>query len=268
MVPKHQLSDFGHHENSEVDFWDLMQREQVDFCIDLEWPFFYGSPAWHKSNTVLDIGCGFGYYLAKIAERFPGKQYAGYDISEEFIDIARRRFETENVKFDVGDAHAVKGQFDFILARLVFQHLPDPEHVLKSIADSVTPGGHLLIVDARDAWRYYYPELPRFMEFFRAFVDSQKIQSLNRDFVHRLPENAEKYSEWHLANAWEVVIPSTTPGNLKRFQTIYGELFHFIEETETVDVDYEALRAEWADWCSRPDAYTHAGLSIVLLQKK
>lgn len=267
MSPKHELSDFGKHENHEVRRWDTLQRLQTDFCIDLEWPYFYQSPAWHQARSVLDIGCGNGYYLGKLAERFPGKSYTGYDISEEFIAIARKEFDGDGIKFGVGDAHAVDGRFDFILARLVFQHLPDPEHVLKSIAGSVTDDGHLLIIDSRDVWRYYYPALPRFMEFFAAFIDAQKHRSLNRDFVRQLSGNIENYPEWKLKGAWEVVIPSTIPGNLDRFRTIYGEVIRFVEESETLDIDYKALHEEWDAWCNDPNAYTHAGLSIVLLQK-
>lgn len=268
MVPKHELSDFGKHENSEVERWDLMQRLQVDFCIDLEWPFYYQSEAWHKASSVLDIGCGNGYYVGKLAERFPDKNYTGYDISEEFIAIARDELGSDKINFGVGDAHAVEGKYDFILARLVFQHLPDPENVLKSIAESLNPGGHLLIVDSRDVWRYYYPACPRFMEFFKAFIDSQLDRSLNRDFVRTLAGNIPDYPQWGLGGAWEVVIPSTTPGNLERFQRIYGEVIQFVEESETVDIDFKALHEEWDSWCNNPDAYTHAGLSIVLLQKQ
>ncbi len=267
MAAKHELSDFGKHENSEVARWDLLQRLQADFCIDLEWPFYYQSPAWHKANSVLDIGCGNGYYLGKLSERFPDKAYTGYDISEEFIGLARKEFGGDKISFGVGDAHAVEGQFDFILARLVFQHLSDPEHVLKSIAASVNPGGHLLIVDSRDVWRYYHPELPRFMAFFDAFIESQRDRKLNRDFVRQLPGKIGTYPQWSLEGSWEVVIPSTTPGNLERFQTIYGEVISFVEESETVDIDFKALHEEWEAWCKHPEAYTHAGLSIVLLQK-
>ena len=267
MAAKHELSDFGRHEDSEVARWDLLQRLQTDFCIDLEWPYFYQSDDWHKARSVLDIGCGNGYYLAQIASRFPDKEYTGYDISEDFIEIARRDFDSRGIKFGVGDAHAVEGKYDFILARLVFQHLPDPENVLRSIAGSLNEGGHLLIVDSRDVWRYYYPELPRFMEFFRAFIDSQKDRSLNRDFIRQLAGQIGDYPQWHLDGAWEVVIPSTMPGNLERFQTIYGEVMKFVEESEKIDLDYNALHKEWDDWCKHPDAYTHAGLSIVLLQK-
>lgn len=267
MVPKHQLSDFGEHENSEVERWDLLQRLQTDFCIDLEWPYFYQSEAWHAARTVLDIGCGNGYYIAKIAERFPDKDFTGYDISDEFIQLARRRYESDTIRFDVGDAHAVEGKFDFILARLVFQHLADPEHVLSSIAASLNPNGHLLIIDSRDVWRYYYPPTPRFMEFFEAFIASQSDRSLNRDFVRQLAGQISDYPQWKLGGAWEVVIPSTIPGNLERFQRIYGEVIQFVEESETVELDFKALHDEWDKWCTRSDAYTHAGLSIVLLQK-
>lgn len=268
MAAKHQLSDFGKHENSEVARWDLLQRLQADFCMDLEWPYYYQEPGWHAAKTMLDIGCGNGYYLGKLAERFPDKAYTGYDISKEFIEIARERHDPDRIKFGIGDAHAVKGQYDFILARLVFQHLPDPEHVLKSIAKSVSPGGYLLIVDSRDVWRYYYPPLPRFMEFFEAFINSQLDRKLNRDFVRQLAGNIKDYPQWSLAGAWEVVIPSSLPGNLERFQTIYGEVIRFVEESETIDFDFDALHKDWDAWCREPHAYTHAGLSIVLLQKK
>jgi len=267
MAAKHELSDFGKHEDSEIVRWNLLQRLQADFCIDLEWPYFYKSPAWHNAKTVLDIGCGNGYYLAQISDRFPEKQCTGYDISEDFIQIARSEFERDNLKFGVGDANAVDGKFDFIIARLVFQHLSDPAAVLRDIANAVTPKGHLLIIDARDDVRYYYPELPRFMAFFEAFIEAQKHRSLNRSFARHLSDNIENYPQWRVEGSWEVLIPSAMPGNLERFQRIYGEVIQFVEESESIDIDYAALHQEWDAWCKRKDAYTHAGLSIVLLQK-
>ncbi len=54
-----------------TEIWDRLQRLQTNFCINQELPAYYTCPQWEKARTVLDVGTGNGYYLRKIAARFP-----------------------------------------------------------------------------------------------------------------------------------------------------------------------------------------------------
>jgi 2-polyprenyl-3-methyl-5-hydroxy-6-metoxy-1,4-benzoquinol methylase len=55
---------------------------------------------------VLDLGCGRGLALMKMAERFPASRFEGYDLSREAIDWARRHageLGLTNIAFQVRD---------------------------------------------------------------------------------------------------------------------------------------------------------------------
>ena len=41
------------------------------------------------SASVVELGCGYGYNLARLAERFPGVEYRGGDYSANAVEIAR-----------------------------------------------------------------------------------------------------------------------------------------------------------------------------------
>ena len=69
------------------ELWDELQILQADFAIAQELPLYYQSPEWHKSEKVLDVGCGNGHYLNLLNNYFPDKKYFGVDVSSELISI-------------------------------------------------------------------------------------------------------------------------------------------------------------------------------------
>jgi len=62
--------------------WDELQRLQTDFCFDQELSAYYMCDYWlNDARSILDAGTGNGYFLNRIRELFPRKQYTGIDIS-------------------------------------------------------------------------------------------------------------------------------------------------------------------------------------------
>ncbi len=263
-----KISDFGQHSDPEVARWNLLQKLQVDFCWTLELPYYYRSESWRQARRVVDVGCGVGYYLNRIAARFPAKSYLGIDVSKPFIDLAKADTVGQGLEFEVCSVDELAGTYDFAIARLVFQHLTDPWQALERIRSVLRPGGSLMIIDARDELRFYEPDFSAFTSFFDAFVASQQHEGLDRDFAANLVQRREKNSNWSCLGNWEVLIPSTIPGNSERFQRIYAELIDFVEESGSFAFDYAGLRQAWRQWWQHPMPYTHAGLSIVLLQNQ
>ena len=104
-------------------------------------------------DTVLDIGCGGGNTLARMAERVTEGHLVGIDYAETSVEASRAfnaalvesgRMEilhgsVENLPF--ADAH-----FDAAVTVESFYFWPNPEACLKEVARVVKPGGTFLLL--------------------------------------------------------------------------------------------------------------------------
>ena len=103
---------------------------------------------------VADMGCGSGHAINLMAKAFPASRFVGYDFSEEGI-AAGKAEATEmglsNAEFKVKDIAALDGaeQFDLITVFDAIHDQAQPARVLRSIADSLKPGGVFLCADVR-----------------------------------------------------------------------------------------------------------------------
>lgn len=78
-------------------------------------------------HRVLDIGCGWGGLALYLARTAGAAQVLGITLSEEQIARARQRADAlglaEQVRFEMSDYRAVKGQFDRIVSVGMFEHV-------------------------------------------------------------------------------------------------------------------------------------------------
>jgi 2-polyprenyl-3-methyl-5-hydroxy-6-metoxy-1,4-benzoquinol methylase len=104
---------------------------------------------------VLDLGCGRGKALLKMAALYPRSEFTGIDLSDEAIGWARKQAnerELENISFRVQDASnfdetADPHSFDFITTFDAIHDQAKPLAVLKGIYKSLKPGGVYLMQD-------------------------------------------------------------------------------------------------------------------------
>ncbi|MGB3238549.1 MAG: methyltransferase domain-containing protein [Geitlerinemataceae cyanobacterium] len=105
-----------------------------------------------ESASVLDLGCGTGKLLDRLASHYPQLQGTGLDFSEKMLAIARSGIRyparityvqgrVESLPFDVG-------QFDAVFSTISFLHYPQPQAVLSEISRVLRPGGRFYLVDS------------------------------------------------------------------------------------------------------------------------
>ena len=100
---------------------------------------------------VLDVGCGTGEIVRRLAEEHPGVALLGVDLHEPHLELARERcsrFGTR-VEFRRGDAFGLElpdSSFDVTLCRHMLQAVPDPQRVLAEMARVTRPGGRLHVL--------------------------------------------------------------------------------------------------------------------------
>ena len=100
------------------------------------------------SPRVLDIGCGTGFLLERLAER--GFSGIGIDLSPESVEHARRRLAeigaADRLTAVVGSAYEPPaGPFDLIALTDVLEHLEDPRACLAALRAQLAPEGLLVI---------------------------------------------------------------------------------------------------------------------------
>lgn len=104
---------------------------------------------------VLDVGCGRGRILNRLAELYPDSRFVGMDLSAEAIAYARAEAKKKglgNVEFksaDLGnfDETAEPESFDFITTFDAVHDQAKPRNVLKGIYRALKPEGVYLMQD-------------------------------------------------------------------------------------------------------------------------
>jgi len=75
-----------------------------------------------EGRRLLDVGCGFGDFLAFLHERGVEPRYTGIDVCSPMVDRCEERFAHTGNRFLVADALAFEpdGPYDFVIASGVF----------------------------------------------------------------------------------------------------------------------------------------------------
>ncbi len=105
--------------------------------------------------SVLDVGCGRGKAILKMAGLFPKSTFKGLDLSEDAIGWARKEAKKrglENVEFEIRDASdfdqtAEPETYDFVTTFDAVHDQARPQAVLKGINRTLKPGGTYLMQD-------------------------------------------------------------------------------------------------------------------------
>ncbi len=100
---------------------------------------------------VLDLGCGTGKLLQRLARRYPQMQGIGLDLSPQMLRLARKtnRFHPR-LMFITGNAEALPfsdRQFEAVFNCISFLHYPHPQQVFQEVARVLAPQGYFYLAD-------------------------------------------------------------------------------------------------------------------------
>jgi SAM-dependent methyltransferase len=89
-------------------------------------------------KTVLDVGCGTGAILARLARLSFGEAYYALDVAETAVALVRQRPDIPNLvearNFDGRCIPYERHQFDLAILSHVVEHLPDPAPLIREAA--------------------------------------------------------------------------------------------------------------------------------------
>lgn len=100
---------------------------------------------------VLDLGCGTGKLLDRLARAYPQLEGTGIDLSREMLRQANQRNRYADrlhfVQANVESLPFDDAAFDAAFSTLSFLHYPQPERVLAEIHRVLVPGGRFCWAD-------------------------------------------------------------------------------------------------------------------------
>ena len=156
-------------------------------------------------KSVLEIGCGNGWFSAGIAEYFPEKEITGCDLNMGELQLADQAFDLPNLHFIYADVfqelQESDERFDVVILPSSVQYFPDFDNLifaLWELSDEV----HILdspfyiiedLDEATNRTRQYYhklgfPQMAK-MYFHHTYEDLKKY---NPEFLYRPPTGWRK----------------------------------------------------------------------------
>ena len=112
---------------------------------------------WIKpGQTVIDIGCGMGYFTLPMARLVgPAGRVIAVDLQDKMLQAVQRRAAKAGLAARIQfqpcqpDTLNLQVQADFILAFWMVHEVPDTRHFLQEVRAALKPDGRFLLVEPR-----------------------------------------------------------------------------------------------------------------------
>ena len=105
-------------------------------------------------STVLEVGCGAGYYPRNLKELFTNMEYTGTDISETAIKFCKSKSAFNFICTDFLKNNLNK-KFDLVFSHALIDHVYDVDLLIEKIMQSSKRFAYVT------AYRGYFPDLER-----------------------------------------------------------------------------------------------------------
>ena len=115
---------------------------------------FYKFLVKKSPTTVLEVGCGAGYYPRNLKDYFHGMQYTGTDISETAIEFCKSKSPFNFICTDFLKNNLNK-KFDLVFSHALIDHVYDIDLFIEKIIETSNRFAYIT------AYRGYFPDLER-----------------------------------------------------------------------------------------------------------
>jgi ubiquinone/menaquinone biosynthesis C-methylase UbiE/acyl carrier protein len=168
--------------------------ERLNAQVDLFWNQelrLYQQLGIRDGMSLLDCGCGSSYLLKKLQEAFPGLQCTGIEIEETLVTLAKKAMAGNGTQIFQQPITALgfpDHSYDFVISRLVLEHLPDPLAALKEVLRVLKVGCRAVFVDNDfDLHERTWPDSPALGDLYDAYCRARRADGGNPCIGRRLP---------------------------------------------------------------------------------
>lgn len=208
----------------------------------------------------LDVGCGGGDVTVDLARIVgPDGRVVGTDLDAVKLDIAHHEAEAQGLQVDFRLADEgwedTVGRFDFVFARFVLTHVPDPSSMLRRMFHACKPSGILAVVDTDFSGYFSHPDCPALWEYVRLYSEVVKRRGGDANIGRRLPNLLSEFSLNDLQMnifqpaGWIGIVKRLSPltleyvteavlaeklASMEELDRIVKELYAFAEDDETL----------------------------------
>jgi ubiquinone/menaquinone biosynthesis C-methylase UbiE len=131
-----------HYDDGRISKWFQYTQELTIGILDL-----------NPDSKVLDVGCGTGHAVLRVASLLPHGRACGIDVSRGMVKKASSKVPRErrnSVEFIEASSESIPyqdGYFDHVLCTNSFHHYPDPLKALGEMQRVLRPGGQVVIFE-------------------------------------------------------------------------------------------------------------------------
>jgi arsenite methyltransferase len=161
-------------------------------------------------TRVIELGCGPGFYSAKLAKRFPHISLTGVDRSANQLTWARKRAAAQQVpncsfaRVNVLDLPFPDASFDALIASRLFTILPDHSRTVAEMHRILRRGGRCFIAEPRYA---VWASIPLFAMWLLASIrhsaNGYREPRTAKVFSARAFEEIFAAHQWSRLQTWE-----------------------------------------------------------------
>ncbi len=189
LQSSYQIKTVASHVDKEINrlkgqvelFWPRELKHYIEFGL-------------RDEMAVIELGSGPGFVTEKILERFPHIRVTAVEIEPLLADYARNYLRQKNyhqcevLEGSIMETGLNENFYDFAIARLLLEHLPDPVGAIREVFRILKPGGKAIFVDNDFEMHIMtFPHIPELRELYDAYCQSRYSEGGNPKIGRELP---------------------------------------------------------------------------------
>lgn len=166
--------------------------------VDLFWPSenaVLQRAGLEDGMDVLDCGCGPGRLIELLNTDYDDLRVTGLEIDATLVLAAKEYLSSAGIDgYDIVQGSAENPElppesFDFIVMRLVLEHLVDPIVALRELKKLLRPGGRIVVISNDFEFHLRcWPAVPELDDLYEAYIASRRSDGGDPCIGRRVPE--------------------------------------------------------------------------------